>query len=320
MLSIIFTLVSLSAMSLAEFTPTAPGPGDTFKAGSTCTIQWEPDTSGKWTNVSIHLMTGSNDNMTRVTRAASCLDGTDQNLSPFKWTCPDVDPYSAIYFYQFTNGDDLQASKWTTRFTITSPSGDTEPPEHKSQPNGDAVPWGEGRLRSDHKKTFSDPATSQNRQKSVHKEDGADGRGSADETNSVRMPPESSTSRTHKHPKSTTTPCPSDADQGSSSADATEESASTPTSHRTHSSGSENVKASVPTADLPADESHSSRMHTRTSTASRDSGSSAPCSQMGPGVPDMVGGMQLASSGNFGRDGSWLKTLSVTSFIIAMWL
>ncbi|KAI1795219.1 Ser-Thr-rich glycosyl-phosphatidyl-inositol-anchored membrane family-domain-containing protein, partial [Ganoderma leucocontextum] len=135
--------------ALASFTPTAPGPGDTFAAGSSCTIKWNADTTGgKWTDVSISLMTGSNNNMTRLATVVSGLDGTDGSLSPYSWTCPEVDPYSAIYFYQFTDGDDVQNSQWTTRFTITSASGDSEKPEHNIQPNSDPVPWGEGRLVS----------------------------------------------------------------------------------------------------------------------------------------------------------------------------
>jgi hypothetical protein len=45
-------------------------------------------------------MSGSNNNMSFVTNVASGLDGTDATLTPFNWTCPEVDPYSAIYFYQ----------------------------------------------------------------------------------------------------------------------------------------------------------------------------------------------------------------------------
>jgi hypothetical protein len=45
-------------------------------------------------------MSGSNDNMTFVTRVAQGLDGTDPKIVPFNWTCPDVQPYAPIYFYQ----------------------------------------------------------------------------------------------------------------------------------------------------------------------------------------------------------------------------
>ena len=50
--------------------------------------------------VQLVLMTGTNNNMTRLITVASGLDGTDGSLSPFNWTCPAVQPYSAIYFYQ----------------------------------------------------------------------------------------------------------------------------------------------------------------------------------------------------------------------------
>jgi hypothetical protein len=45
-------------------------------------------------------MSGSNDNMTFVARVAQGLDGTDPKIVPFNWTCPDVQPYAPIYFYQ----------------------------------------------------------------------------------------------------------------------------------------------------------------------------------------------------------------------------
>ncbi len=38
---------------IATLTPTAPGPGETYSAGSNCTIQWDVDQSGIWTNVTI---------------------------------------------------------------------------------------------------------------------------------------------------------------------------------------------------------------------------------------------------------------------------
>lgn len=66
----------------------------------------------------LDLMTGSNSNMTLVTNVVEGLDGTDSSLSPYTWTCPDVDPYSAIYFYQFYAVDDKSNPAWTTRFTV----------------------------------------------------------------------------------------------------------------------------------------------------------------------------------------------------------
>ena len=46
------------------------------------------------------LMSGSNLNTSLVTNVANTLDGTNKSLTPYSWTCPEVDPYSAIYFYQ----------------------------------------------------------------------------------------------------------------------------------------------------------------------------------------------------------------------------
>lgn len=66
----------------------------------------------------VDLMSGSNNNMSTVKNVATGLDGTDSSLTPYSWSCPEVDPYSAIYFYQFTNGDDTLTRTWTTRFTV----------------------------------------------------------------------------------------------------------------------------------------------------------------------------------------------------------
>jgi hypothetical protein len=54
---ILLSLMSLSTM--ATFTPTAPGPGDVFVAGSMCSIQWKPDIDGVWTNVTIGTLPSS---------------------------------------------------------------------------------------------------------------------------------------------------------------------------------------------------------------------------------------------------------------------
>lgn len=112
-------------------------------------------------------MSGSNSNMTLVTNVAEDLDGTDPSLSPYTWTCPEVDPYSTIYFYQFNAAADKSNPAWTTRFTvgkstdrseiiitlgltaqIASSAGETDAPPHSQQPNGDEIPWGIGVMRS----------------------------------------------------------------------------------------------------------------------------------------------------------------------------
>ena len=39
------------------------------------------------------------------------------------WTCPDVTPYSDIYFYEFSHDGALDPT-WTTRFIITNSTSD----------------------------------------------------------------------------------------------------------------------------------------------------------------------------------------------------
>jgi len=149
----ILPLSLLVLVARAAMTPTAPGPGDVFSAGSVCSLSWEPDTTGLWKNVTIQLMSGQNLVMLPVTTVVTGLDGTDGSLSPYNWTCPDVDPYSAIYFYQFTQ-DGADSPAWTTRFTIASANGTTVPPEHATPPSGDDIPWGIGHI------ALSSPANS----------------------------------------------------------------------------------------------------------------------------------------------------------------
>ncbi|KDQ64552.1 hypothetical protein JAAARDRAFT_112720, partial [Jaapia argillacea MUCL 33604] len=132
----------------AVLVPTAPGPGDSFAAGSTCLIKWNADPTDSWAKFSIDLMSGSNDAMRLVTNVASGVDGTDSSLSPYNWTCPQVSPYSSIYFYQFNNSGNSTDRQWTTRFAIASSSGESTPPENPTQPNGDPIPWGSGQLVS----------------------------------------------------------------------------------------------------------------------------------------------------------------------------
>ncbi|KAA1466417.1 hypothetical protein DENSPDRAFT_755397, partial [Dentipellis sp. KUC8613] len=137
------TLLSVASLVACDFMPTSPGPGDAFVSGTDCVLKWDADTSGLWKNMTIQLMSGSNVNMTLVSGVAEGVDATNESVSPFSWPCPNVDPFSTIYFYQFSNAD---AKKWTTRFTITSPNGSYTLPPEGQQPNGDKIPWGVGRL------------------------------------------------------------------------------------------------------------------------------------------------------------------------------
>ncbi|KAI0349423.1 hypothetical protein OH77DRAFT_1594241 [Trametes cingulata] len=247
-----------------------------------------------------YLMSGSNNNMTRVTTVATGLDGSDPSLSPYKWTCPEVDPYSNIYFYQFTNGDDTQDSTWTSRFTITSADGDSEPPEHDTQPDGHAISWGDGHLASAADATAEDAGADDSSPDEPDQED----------------PGASSSARTHRHSSTDAASDPASSSlywtANSLSARPTRTSASHPTS-----SGKAAAEDIIPTASLPAKKAHASRSVSPSST--RPSSSGMPCSEMGPGVPQM-GGMKLASGAIPLRGLRWLKTASLYPIFVAMLL
>ncbi|KAF8638408.1 hypothetical protein AX17_002233, partial [Amanita inopinata Kibby_2008] len=146
-----FALTALLAtipafLANADVTPSEPGPNSVYKAGGTCHVSWDADTSSPtaWKNMAIELMTGSNYNMVHLTTVAMNLDGTTSGAIDFP--CPQVTPNSAIYFYQFTSPT-APDKQWTTRFTIASSSGGTTPPQNPTQPGtGEAVPWGAGSL------------------------------------------------------------------------------------------------------------------------------------------------------------------------------
>ncbi|SCZ96072.1 BZ3500_MvSof-1268-A1-R1_Chr8-1g09985 [Microbotryum saponariae] len=141
--SIALLLVGLATKSvLGAVTPTAPGPGVTFDVGGQCSFTWTADTTNTWTSFDVDLMSGSNQAMSVVTRVTSGLDGTKSGTATF--TCPDVTPNSAIYFFQFTMSD--ADPQWTTRFTIASSTGATTTPAHSTQSDGSAIPWGVGTL------------------------------------------------------------------------------------------------------------------------------------------------------------------------------
>ncbi|GAA6064111.1 hypothetical protein JCM10212_002488 [Sporobolomyces blumeae] len=156
-LAVASSLGLLASLVNADVVPTAPGPGDSFNEGSPCTIQWNLDTTGTWTDFTIQLMTGSNFQMTSLATVASGLDGTTGD-GKYSWTCPEVDPNSAIYFYrkslpsclprpQFTQAGGN--TSWTTRFTIASSTGATTEPTESAVINGQTIKYGTGRLAGD---------------------------------------------------------------------------------------------------------------------------------------------------------------------------
>jgi len=143
-----FTKILLAAIALpallvrADPEPSVPGPGDSYKEGGDCLIEWSVDTTGKWTDMQIELKTGDNLNMVPL-MPITTIDATKE--SSFVYPCPKVSPHSAIYFYEFTSSSST-VKYWTTRFTITDADGNSTPPTESSQPNGDKVPWGTGTL------------------------------------------------------------------------------------------------------------------------------------------------------------------------------
>ncbi|KAL4062499.1 hypothetical protein V8B97DRAFT_270595 [Scleroderma yunnanense] len=140
--------VLLAAVSIvcvrADPIPTAPGPGDVFIEGQTCFTSWQVDPSGLWKTMVIDLMTGDNYNMLHLATVGT-VDGTDPSKTTFSYTCPQVSPHSAIYFYQFSSSASSN-STWTTRFTITDKASDVVPPAQPTQPGGASIPWGTGML------------------------------------------------------------------------------------------------------------------------------------------------------------------------------
>lgn len=141
--SLAVLLASVVSLVRADVNPSTP---DTGKAGSTCSIVWAADTNSttNWADMSIELMTGSNYNMVFMTTVATGLDGTKDGT--FSWTCPQVNPYSDIYFYQFVSPLETSNPQWTTRFAIASSSGATTTPTNSTQPDGESIPWGTGAL------------------------------------------------------------------------------------------------------------------------------------------------------------------------------
>jgi len=144
----ITALLAVSALpkALADAIPSVPGPGVVYKVGGKCHIEWDgdKDSTTAWKNMAIELMTGDNFSMVHLTTVATGLDGTV--AGKFDHTCPDVNPYSAIYFYQFSAAG-TSNKQWTTRFAIAPASGVTVPPAQTNQPNTNApIPWGTGAL------------------------------------------------------------------------------------------------------------------------------------------------------------------------------
>ncbi|CCF51182.1 hypothetical protein NDA11_007210 [Ustilago hordei] len=114
--------------------------------GTPLTIQWDTTANQTWKSMEIKFMTGSNQNMTELYTVATGIDGTNSGAGQLGWTAPNVSPNANIYFFQFThNGQD---PTWTTRFPIADASGAVTAAPFARQPEGPAIPWGNGRIVS----------------------------------------------------------------------------------------------------------------------------------------------------------------------------
>jgi len=128
--------------------PIVPGPNVTYQVGGDCITQWTGNESATaWQDMTIQFMTGDNLHMIPLTTVATKQDGTVNGT--FTHKCPEVNPYSAIYFYQYTAPNAPNATPlWTTRFAIADANGQTTPPPNLTQPdpNNTPIPWGAGSL------------------------------------------------------------------------------------------------------------------------------------------------------------------------------
>ncbi|KAI7868333.1 hypothetical protein BDF14DRAFT_584140 [Spinellus fusiger] len=141
------SLLALCATVKATLAPSIPEPGTVWQAGKQYDVVWEEDAIAPtmaegWNNFSIDLMTGENENQIFLQNIATNLSGVA--AQSYKWVVPDVTPHSNIYFLMFTSENKEFA--WTTRFAIVGEDGNSAPPRHLTQSNGEEIPWGRGKL------------------------------------------------------------------------------------------------------------------------------------------------------------------------------
>jgi hypothetical protein len=140
---LIFAAIAAQALlASADPNPTAPGPGDVFNQGANCAINWDLDTTGAWTQMTVELMTGDNFKMVHLADVGT-FDAT--KVGTYSYPCPTVTPNSAIYFYRFKQAG-VNGTYYTTRFAIADASGATTPPIEEIQSNGAKIPWGTGEI------------------------------------------------------------------------------------------------------------------------------------------------------------------------------
>jgi len=143
-----FAAASVLALALvssvfAQPSPLTPVP---VQEGGNCVITWTPDSTGKWNETNIELMTGDNLNMIHLTTVTT-VDTTSSAAATFSWICPDVTLYAAVYFYQFSHATEPSNLIWTTRWAIASATDEIVGAPNATQPDGSAVGWGIGYLK-----------------------------------------------------------------------------------------------------------------------------------------------------------------------------
>lgn len=121
-----------------------PSGSTVVKPGDELTASWTADSNGVWNPMTIQLMTGSNQAMVALQTVAQNVDAT--TTTEYKFTVPDVDPYSQIYFLQFSSTGG--APSWSTRFTISGADGSTVQPPNTEVDNGQNIAWGIGKLKN----------------------------------------------------------------------------------------------------------------------------------------------------------------------------
>ncbi|KAI6023775.1 hypothetical protein BKA83DRAFT_449421 [Pisolithus microcarpus] len=116
----------------ADPTPIAPGPGDVFIEGQSCSIAWSVDPTGAWTTMNIHF-----DDWRQLQYAIATVDGTD----------PYQDHILVRLSQSMARFEESSAnSTWTTRFIITDSTSDIVPAPQSTQPGGADIPWGTGTI------------------------------------------------------------------------------------------------------------------------------------------------------------------------------
>lgn len=202
------------------------------------------------------------------------------------------------------------------RHKITSDSGDSVKPEHDTQPNGDAVPWGEGHLLSQddesHKHEHSKLASSEDDNQGSSTDDQGDSTDGIS-TDSLSTSDDSQDKRS-KHVQDASSSAQSSSDVTSLGTK------SLPSPSRSTSSlltGGISQHVSIPTANLPG----KARPPIQTGSSSAGSACGAlTCSQMGPGMSKVDNSVKLASAGYSQRDRRWKAAASVYWLFAAMLL